>query len=115
MTPDEFVRMVQGIRAIEHDARAQAKMVADHAMHTYFGQEDKILQEGEAPFRAIFRKALVVARDIPAGSVLAASDVFAMRPRELIGGLGSERFELVIGKTIGRDMKKFDPVTFDVL
>ena len=115
MIPDEFSKMSGRIRAIEHDVRAKARVVADHAMHKYFGKETKLLQEGEQPFRSIFRKALVAGRDIPAGTLISASDLFAMRPQELIGGLGSEHFELVVGKRASRNVKKFYPITHDIL
>lgn len=113
MIPGEFKKMTAGIRAIEHDAGGGAKVLADPAMQKYLGREDKFLQAGEEPFRAIFRKSLVGGHDIAAGAALAPADLYAMRPQELIGGLPSEKYEEVIGKITTRPLKKYEPITRD--
>lgn len=115
MTPDEFKKIVAGIRTVEHDADERARVVADPAMQKYLGKEGKFLQEGEAPFRGIFRKSLMAGRAVPAGTALSPDDVFAMRPQQFAGGLPSEYYEEVMGATTNRPLKKFDPITRDIL
>ncbi len=79
------------------------------------GREDKFLQEGEIPFRGLFRKSLVASRDLPAGTVLAAGDIYAMRPQQLIGGLPSEKYESVISCRTTKQFKKYDPIAAESL
>lgn len=111
MTPDKFREMVEGVRAVEKDEARRAAVLADPAMKKYMGSEGKFLQEGEIPFRGLFRKSLVASRDLPAGTVLSVGDIYAMRPQELIGGLPSENYEAIMGKSIHQSLKKYDPVT----
>jgi sialic acid synthase SpsE len=75
----------------------------------------KVLQEGEAVFRPLFRKSLMAARDIKAGEVITAEMLYAMRPQQYANGLPSEQYEDVIGKKISRDLKKFEPITWEVI
>lgn len=113
MTPEEFKKMSAGIRGVEHDAVARARTLADPVMQKYLGREDKFLQAGEEPFRAIFRKALMAGRAVSAGATLAPDDIYAMRPQQFAGGLPSEYYEEVLGKITTRPLKKFDPLTRD--
>lgn len=115
MTPAEFADMSRRIRAIEHTQGKKDAILGDSTMQKYFGREEKFLQEGEAPFRGLFRKSLVAARDMSAGETLTAGDIYAMRPQELIPGLPSEKYEAVLGMTITCSLKKFDPISPDVL
>jgi sialic acid synthase SpsE len=57
----------------------------------------------------------MVARDIPVGTVIDAKMLYAMRPQIYAGGLPSEEYEFVLGKTITRDLKKYDPITKEVI
>jgi len=111
MTPDEFRRMAVAIRRVEGSVQKQQEVLSDPAMQKYMGREEKFLQEGEVPFRGLFRKSLVASRDLPAGTVLSADDIFAMRPQELIGGLPSEDYEKILGKSIRQSLKQYDPIT----
>lgn len=115
MTPDEFAGMAAGIRAVERDGEERAGVLADPAMQKYMGREEKFLQEGEMPFRGIFRKALMASRAVSAGVALAPDDIYAMRPQQFAGGLPSECYEGVIGKITTRALKKFDPITRGIL
>lgn len=115
MMPAEFAEMSARIRAVEHDPAKKEAVLADPAMQRYFGREEKFLQEEEAPFRGLFRKSLVAARDMPAGAILTAGDVYAMRPQELILGLPSEQYETVLGTALLRPVKKYDPIGRDIL
>lgn len=113
MMPNEFKKMTVGIRAVEHDAVARGRTLADPAMQKYLGKENKFLQAGEKPFRGIFRKALMASRAVPAGAALAPEDIYAMRPQQFAGGLPSEDYEKVLGKITARPLKRFDPITRD--
>lgn len=115
MTPDEFKKMVAGIRAVERDTAERQRVLADPTMQKYLGKEGKFLQEGEQPFRAIFRKSLMAGRDIAAGAILTPADVYAMRPQQFAGGLPSECYEEVVGKMANHPLKKFDPITRGIL
>lgn len=111
MTPDEFKKMSDEIRGVEGSVEKQQAVLSDAMMQKYMGKEEKFMQEGEIPFRGLFRKSLVASRDLPAGAVLSAQDVYAMRPQQLIGGFPSEDYEKVLGKTIRQPLKKYDPIT----
>lgn len=103
MTPDEFGSMVKRIRRKE-----VVKLDA-------YGEETKILQDDEAVFRPIFRKALMFGENLEAGTVIAKEMIYAMRPQKYAGGLPSEEYEKVLGKKINKDIKKYDPITWEVL
>lgn len=113
MTPDEFRRMVDGVRAVEVDKNA--KEVALAKAQKFMGSEEKLLQPGEATFRPLFRKSLVAGRDIVAGETITPDMLYAMRPQGLIGGLPSEAYEQVVGKSASRGYKKYEPIDFSVL
>lgn len=114
MIPDEFTQMAKRIRAVERDPEIRRALLADPATARYMGDEEKILQEGEAAFRPIFRKSLAAGRDIAAGDVLAPGDIFAMRP-QAVGGMPSEEYERVLGKTAACPLKKYDLISEDCL
>jgi len=111
MTPGEFGEMTSRIRDTESSPVKRSNILQDQTMQKYMGREEKLLQEGEIPFRGLFRKSLVSSRDIPAGAVLAADDIYAMRPQQLIGGLPSEEYEKILGKSIRQSLKQYDPIT----
>ncbi|TSC78274.1 MAG: hypothetical protein G01um101433_308 [Parcubacteria group bacterium Gr01-1014_33] len=115
MTPDEFSKMVRGIRAIENNPEKRVAVAEDPAMQKYMGTENKFLHEGEVPFRSIFRKSLMAGQDIPKGAIITADMIYAMRPQEFAGGLPSEKYEEVVGKTAQCAIPKFSPFTPDVL
>lgn len=103
MIPDELKILVDKIRAGEKIDLA------------FYGKEEKVLQDDEARFRPIFRKSLVAGQDIPAGTVLTKEMVYAMRPQIHIDGMPSEDYELAIGKEVKQDLKKFEPIKFEIL
>ncbi len=115
MTPEEFKKMTVGIREVEHDAAAAGRVRADPAVQKYCGREEKFLQDGEIPFRGLFRKSLVASHDLAAGTEVRQGDVYAMRPQELIDGLPSEQYEAVFGRRIIRPLKKYDAIPRDIL
>src|SRR3989344_2848326 len=79
------------------------------------GHKEKKLNPDEEPLRPIWRKALVAGADVPAGTVVTASMIYALRPQAYVSGLASERYEEVLGRKTKKDLKKFDPITEDVL
>ncbi len=81
--PDEFARMVAGIRAVEKALGTGAKAPLPI----------------EIANRAIARKSLVAARPIPAGAVIADDDLTAMRPGT---GVSPMEFWSVVGTVAGR-------------
>lgn len=113
MTPDEFIAMTRGIRAIESSEEERKRVLA--ASMAFMGTEEKLLQNTEESFRPLFRKGLVAQCDIPAGAILTPTMLFALRPQEFVGGLFSEEYVNVLGKKITKDIKKFDPITNDIL
>ncbi|KKW42388.1 MAG: N-acetylneuraminate synthase [Candidatus Magasanikbacteria bacterium GW2011_GWA2_56_11] len=113
MVPEEMSRMIIGIRELESHPEKRDEILA--AAGPYLGTEEKILQESEQAFRPLFRKSLMAGADIPAGTVITADLLYAMRPQQFAGGLPSEEYPNVLGKTAKIDLKKFDPVTWEVL
>ena len=101
MTPDEFKAMVDLIRG-----GASVNL-------SNYGTRTKVLQEGEDDFRPLFRKSLMFAKDLPAGSIIGQNDVYAMRPQKFARGLPSEEYENIIGKITNKDVNKFDPITVE--
>ena len=99
MTPEELKTLVAGIRTLKK------------AM----GSGEKSLSADEAKFRPVMRKSLMAGRDIPAGTVLTAEMVYAMRPQAYAGGLPSEQYEMVLGKRAAKNIKKYDPINEDNL
>src|SRR3989338_3780089 len=115
MTPEEMKAMVAGIREIEGDPSKKDEYLKKEIVQKGMGKGEKFLQDDEAVFRPYFRKSLMAGQDIPAGTVVVAQMLYAMRPQMYAGGLPSERYEEVIGKKLKKDLKKFDPITEDVL
>ena len=103
MEPSEFKKMVEAIRA---------NVFVDASQ---FGQGIKVLDEIESAFRPVFRKSLMASQDIFADTIITAETLYAMRPQQYAGGLPSEQYESVLGKRVTRDLKKYDPITEDVL
>ncbi|MDP3770236.1 MAG: N-acetylneuraminate synthase family protein [Candidatus Sungbacteria bacterium] len=115
MTPEEMRELVTGIRAIEQDAVLKSAYLQKDIVKQGMGTSEKVLQEDEAVFRPFFRKSLMASRDLAAGTVLASDDLYAMRPQQYAGGLPSEQYEKVLGKRVSMPLKKFDPITSDIL
>lgn len=94
---DEFGRLVANVRKAE---RALGNAVAVG------------LDDASARYRAVARKRLVAARDIPAGAKLAAADLIAKRADE---GVSPVLREVLIGRTAQRDIVRDQGITFDLL
>ncbi|MEM7489072.1 MAG: N-acetylneuraminate synthase family protein [Pseudomonadota bacterium] len=93
LTPEELTLLCEGVRFNEV---MRANPVDKHA-----------LAEEMAPMRAIFGKSVVAARDLPAGTVLAASDVAAKKPG---GGIPAREIETLVGRRLTRDVAADDPL-----
>lgn len=113
MTPDELRELVTGIRELENDDSKKKAYLAQENVQAFLGSGAKTLQEDEAVFRPYFRKSLMAGQEIPAGTVLKPEMLYAMRPQAYAGGLPSERYPDVVGKTASRELKKYDPITED--
>jgi N-acetylneuraminate synthase len=85
--PDDFKRMVEGIRAVE---RA-------------LGNGAKEPLPVELANRAVARKSLVAARRIQSGAVIAADDLTAMRPGT---GVSPMEFWRIVGSVAARDYRQ---------
>ena len=94
--PEEMAQLVRDIRAIERslgDGRA------------LLGRPDR----GNAP---LFRRGLFASMDIPAGTVITEEMVKCVRPQR---GLPPRYLDWVIGRTARADIKKEQPLTWDLL
>lgn len=115
MTPDELKALVTGIRELESNPAKKAEYLEKDIVKAGMGSGAKVLQEDEAVFRPYFRKSLMAGQNIPAGAVITAEMLYAMRPQAHAGGLPSEEYERVLGRTTAKALKKFDPITNEVL
>lgn len=115
MTPDELTALVAGIRELESNPTKKAEYLEKDIVKAGMGSGAKVLQEDEAVFRPYFRKSLMAGTDIPAGATLTTDMLYAMRPQQHAGGLPSEEYEKVLGKAAKTDLKKYDPITLEVI
>lgn len=106
MTPDEMRVMVSAIRS---------GVWRDVDVAPYYGDKMRELEGATNAFRPYFNKSLVAGRDLPAGTVLTADVLYAMRPQMVAGGLHAERYEEVLGRRLTRALRKYESITEDVL
>jgi N,N'-diacetyllegionaminate synthase len=90
----ELSELVRGIRLIEN--------VLSHPV-----DKDALSRE-LAPVRAIFRKSLVVAHDLPAGHMLGKDDIAFKKPGD---GLSVKEWKNVLGKRLARAKNQDDALT----
>lgn len=114
LTPQEFTSLCKGVRELENSPNKRDDFLKNHPEYLQDTAE-KVLQEGEAIFRPLFRKSLMAGRDIKAGETITAEMLYAMRPQQYAGGLPSEEYENILDKTAIRDLKKYDPITKESL
>lgn len=115
LTPEELKTLVAGIRKLEQNPKKRREYLGKKIVKSGMGQGGKSLQEGEAAFRPYFRKALVAGLDIPPGALVSPEMLYAMRPQAHAGGLPSEHYEEVLGKRVRRSLKKYEPITWEVI
>jgi sialic acid synthase SpsE len=106
MTPKEMEGMVHAIRS---------RTFEDVDPAPYYGDRDRELEGATNPYRPYFQKRLVAGRDLSEGTVLTEEMLYAMRPALGTEGLPSNALEKVLGKRIAKSLKKYDPVTSDIL
>ena len=71
----------------------------------------KINEEGEAVYRGYFKKALVASCNIQEGEIITKEMMYAMRPKAFTDGIGSERYEDVLGKKTNKLVARYDPIS----
>lgn len=114
-TPEEFKRLVDGIRNMEKYPSARTAWRAHPLALIAWGKKEKRVQEDEKVFRPLFRKSLMAGTDIPKGAVITKEMLYAMRPQRYAKGLPSERYLEVVGTRAARNLKKFDPITEELI
>lgn len=114
MTPEELQELVSGIREFEKNPAKRSEYLEKDIVKAGMGRSDKVLQDDEAVFRPYFRKALMAGQDIPAGAVISADMLYAMRPQMYAQGLPTEEYENVLGKRTVRVVKKYEPIVWEV-
>jgi len=103
LLPEEFKKMAEMIRGGERLPLKGYRKIA------------KQMVKGEEAFRPLFRKSLVAGRNLEAGVVLGPEMIYAMRPQGYAGGLPSERYQEVLGKKLKKGLKKYQPISLDIL
>ena len=106
MTPEEAATMV-------NDFKDGAHKEVD--VTTYYGNKGRELEGANNQFRPYFNKALMAGCDIKAGETVTKDMLYAMRPAMFAGGLAAQNFDKVVGKKAVRAIKKFDPITWEIL
>lgn len=115
MLPEEYRAMVSAVRALEADPTERERVLASDIARRATQEGNKVLQDEEAVFRPLFRKTLVAAADLPAGTAIAPEHLFAMRPQAFLQGLPSEAYPTVVGRVLARSITKFQPIAADLL
>ena len=115
MTPNEFKDLVIAVRELERAPLKKAVVLNSDYGRFASMEQQKVMTDDEAKFRPVFRKSLMAGQDIPAGTIITADMVYAMRPQEHAGGLPSENYEEVLGKKTAQDLKKYDPIIDTIL
>lgn len=93
VTTSELRQLVDGVRFLE--AALAAPVDKDRAAAEL------------APMRTLFGRSLVASRALPAGHVLAASDLIAKKPAD---GIPASRLDSLIGRRLNRPLKPDDPL-----
>lgn len=110
-TPAEFAQLVLDVRALQSDPVKQQTILLSEIVQKGMGEKAKVLQSDEMVFRPLFRKSLMAAHDIPAGTTLTPETLYAMRPQQYAGGLPSEEYQNILGTKTITPLKKYDPIT----
>lgn len=107
--PEEFKTLVEAIRKLEATPTEKDKWLHRPDIKAILGRKEKVLQEDEADFRPLFRKALVAGSDIEAGTNIGKEMIYATRPQKFINGLSSDSYPKILGKKILVGIKKYEP------
>lgn len=114
MTPAELRELTDGIKAIEASDDVREEYLSRDFVKRALGNGEKSLSDDEAKFRPVMRKGLMAGKDIPAGTVVTADMIYAMRPYQYaidLGALPSEHYESILGKKAKKTLNKFGPIT----
>lgn len=115
LTPGEFSLLVEKLRELDKNKEEQERIItSDYAKKNSITQ-DKKLQDAEVVFRPLFRKTLVAGSNMTAGTVLTPNLICAMRPQAYARGLPSEQYVNILGKKIKVNLRKYDPISREVL
>lgn len=106
LTPSELKELVERVRGGEAD-RVDSSL--------WYGARGKELEGAGNEFRPFFFKTLVAGRELPAGTILRAEDLYALRPAQCLAGFASHEVSRVAGKTLTCALRRFEPITPDVL
>jgi sialic acid synthase SpsE len=96
LLPDELRALVTAVREVE----------------SALGDGVKRPAPSELPVRAVARKSLIAARDLPAGTALGRADVVILRPGT---GLSPAALPRVLGRRTARLVPHHTPITEDML
>jgi sialic acid synthase SpsE len=88
-------------------AELAAAVAAGHRAWSALGCGRKACLAAEAPNLTASRRSLTVVRDLPAGHVLEAGDVVALRPAT---GIAPAHLDLVVGRPLMRAMGRGEPL-----
>lgn len=98
LLPNEFAQMIKEIQS--------GKKI--DIPPTIKGIETKYIQDGEMPFRKVFRKGLYASRNIKVGQLWESDMFYAMRPQN--GTIPADNYPLLLGTKIKRDYKQYDKI-----
>lgn len=93
--PEEFTRMVKGIRLVEQ----------------MLGDGKKIPHPAEHNTRDVARRSLTLAADRPAGHIVSAADIEIRRPGT---GIEPDALERVLGKTLAKALPAYTTLQWDM-
>jgi sialic acid synthase SpsE len=110
LTPKEMAKLVRDVRELESSPKKRQEILKSDLVKKSLRVKTKKMRPGEEIFRPMFRKSLMAAQDIKAGTILKPEMIWAMRPQEKAGGLPSEKYPEVLGKKIKKGLKKFKPI-----
>ncbi|MHB1126202.1 MAG: N-acetylneuraminate synthase family protein [Bacillota bacterium] len=96
MEPSELCRLVKEIREME----------------LALGSNNRQISQRELANRALYRKSLVAADDIPAGSLIEKDSILITRPGT---GISPEYLDIVTGLQVTQKIRQFQPITWDKL
>lgn len=115
LAPEEFGKLAQGIRDLRHSPDKKQDLLKSENVIKMLGEKNKTLRADEEQFRPIFRKSLMAGADLTAGAVLEPEMIYAMRPQGFANGLPSEEYPKILGKKLKSGLKKYQPLTWEVL
>lgn len=96
--------------SLEPDELAQLVAETRNA-HSALGCVTYVKSDLETSFKK-YRRSLFIVKDLPAGHVLTGEDVVALRPGD---GLPPKYKDIVVGRSLGSDVSRGTPVSWDIL